>query len=469
MDGGATTDLRARFDAVRAASRAEPFPDLALRTDRIRRIEAMTLANQRRIADAIAADFSARSPVETELAEIMTVLSAARDARRHLKDWMRVRPADTALHFKPLKNWLMPQPLGVIGIIAPWNYPYNLSLTPMVAAFAAGNRAMLKPSESVPATSELLRELIAERFDADEATVITGGVETGTAFARLPFDHLFFTGSPKVGRMVALAAADSLTPVTLELGGKSPAIIDESADMDQAIPHIAFAKTFNAGQTCIAVDYALVPSGRIAEFTEKLSARISKMYPSVDGNPDYTAQISDRQHARMQELLTEAEAGGATLTRPVPDGAGRVMAPVIVTNPPAGCALLTEEIFGPIMPVLPCETVDAAIDHVNAGERPLALYWFGRDRSAEKRILEETWAGGVTINDCLVQVAQESLPFGGVGQSGQGHYHGRYGFETFSKLKPVTKRPRGPDGTLLLHAPYGMTARGMIAAIKRLV
>lgn len=469
MDGSSPPDLVARFNAIRAASRSDPFPGLRSRIDRIRRIEAMTIGAEKRLIEAISDDFSGRSRVETKLSETMTTLSAARHTAKHLKKWMRVRKAPTALHFLPLKNRIMPQPLGVVGIVAPWNYPYNLSIIPMISALSAGNRAMLKPSELAPATSLLIKELIDERFDPDEATVVTGGVDIASAFVRQPFDHLFFTGSSRVGALVAEAAARNLTPVTLELGGKSPAILDPSADLDQAIPHIAFAKTFNAGQTCVAVDYAMMPSAQINPFIEKLGARIARMYPSLDRNDDYTAQISARHHQRLLDMLEEAQNKGAKLIRPVCDGPGRKMAPVIVTDVPEDCALMREEIFGPILPVIPCETCDAAIRTVNAGERPLALYWFGRDKVSERRILRETWAGGVTINDCLVQFAQDGLPFGGVGQSGMGHYHGRFGFETFSKLKPVTMRPRGPDGTLLLHAPYGRLARGMIATLKKMV
>ncbi|MEM7669780.1 MAG: aldehyde dehydrogenase family protein, partial [Pseudomonadota bacterium] len=224
-----------------------------------------------------------------------------------------------------------------------------------------------------------------------------------------------------------------------------------------------------AGQTCIAADYALVPHEMIAPFAEKLGARLAQMFPAIAGNDDYSAQISDRHHRRLRDMLDEAEQKGARIIRPVPDGDGRKMAPVIVTDVPEDCALRREEIFGPILPILPCDTADDAIATVNAGERPLALYWFGRDKAVERRILRETWAGGVTINDCVVQFAQEGLPFGGIGRSGTGHYHGRFGFETFSKLKPVTSRPRGPDGTLLFHPPYGRITRAMVSALKRVI
>ncbi|MEM8991511.1 MAG: aldehyde dehydrogenase family protein [Pseudomonadota bacterium] len=460
------TALRSRFDAIRAASRAEPYPDADLRRDRLSRLIAMTETAEPRIVEAIAADFDGRPTTETQLAETLFVVAAARHAKRRVRRWMRKRRQPTALQFWPYRNHVHPQPLGVVGIMAPWNYPYHLAMASLVGALAAGNRAMIKPAEATPATSALIAELVAKHFAPDEVTVVEGGPDVAQAFAALPFDHLVFTGSTRIGRLVAEAAATNLTPVTLELGGKSPAILDRSCDLEATARHIAFGKWFNAGQTCVAPDYVLVNAQILEGTLYQIGVAAKQMYGEAAASPDYASLISDTQAARLAGLLAEAEAAGCRIERPCGPGEGKRFAPAIVVDPPADSALMREEIFGPILPLVPCQDVDEALAHVAAGERPLALYWFGEDAMTERQVLQESWAGGMTVNACMIQLAQEEMPFGGVGASGQGHYHGQWGFDRFSQLKPVTRRGWGPDGAAYLMPPYGKTARRLMRALR---
>jgi coniferyl-aldehyde dehydrogenase len=385
---------------------------------------------------------------------------------------MRPRRIPTALPFWPGANRLMPQPLGVVGIISPWNYPLQLTLAPMVGALAAGNRVMIKPSELVPQFSALLSHVMAAHFDATEVAVVEGGPAVAQAFAALPFDHLLFTGSPRVGRLVAAAAAKNLTPVTLELGGKSPAVIDRSADLAASARRIAYGKLLNAGQTCIAPDYVLCPSGLEDGFVEHYFAAVTRLYGADPHNPDYTSIITPVHHDRLEKLLTDAAEKGARVKLrggPLAEWKRlRKFPPCVVLATTDEMRLSQEEIFGPILPVVSYENADGVIAYVNARERPLALYWFGTNAHARDQVLRETVAGGVTINDCLLHIAQEHQPFGGVGTSGSGAYHGESGFRTFSKAKPVFYRPRF-SGTVLLQPPYGETFRRGLALVRRLI
>lgn len=468
-EGAILSELLPLFDRVRKASRDDPFPKVEIRRDRIDRLVAMTEAAETRIADAIDQDFGGRSRIETRLAETGYIVAAGAHARRRLAGWMKTRSAPTALHFRPLSNSVLPQPLGVVGVLSPWNYPYHLAIAPLIGAFAAGNRAMLKPSELTPATAELISELVAERFSSEELLVVEGGPEVAAAFARLPFDHLLFTGSSETGAEVARAAARNHVPVTLELGGKSPAIIDASANLDHAAAQIAWGKWFNAGQTCVAPDYVLVPDTMLEGFVERLGKRLRRSYPAGRIGRDYTAIISDRHYQRLTAMLREAEDYGAEVIRPLGPDQGRRMMPAIVTGAAEHTRLRREEIFGPILPVVPCPDVDVALARIGELPRPLALYWFGTDRLAEIQLARESCSGGLTVNACMVQLAQEDLPFGGVGASGQGHYHGQWGFDRFSNLKPVTRRGRGFDTTRVFHPPYGPTTRSAIELFRRVV
>jgi coniferyl-aldehyde dehydrogenase len=468
MDQALHERLHLILEQQRAAFDRERLPSLAQRRDRLERLRRMTATHAQDLAEAMSRDFGHRSRHESLLADLFTVESGARHAIRHLKRWMAVRRAPTALHFLPASNRLMPQPLGVVGIVAPWNYPYYLAMAPALAALAAGNRVMIKPSELTPATSELMARLVAEHFAPDEMTVVTGDAEVGKAFTHLPFDHLFFTGSTPVGRLVAQAAAQRLTPVTLELGGKSPAIVDRSADLALAAERIAFGKLLNAGQTCVAPDYVLAPKELVQPLADAIVAAVRRFYPRIDGNPDYTAIVSPRHHARLRGLLDDARARGATL-RPTHDEApaDRRLVPTLLLGTTPDMTVMREEIFGPLLPIVPYGHVSEAIAQVNAGDRPLALYWFGEDRAAREDVLTRTVAGGVTVNDCIWHLGQEEQPFGGVGASGMGAYHGVWGFNTFSKLKPVFLQTRFA-GTRLFHPPYGRTFDRLLGLLKKI-
>ncbi|WP_027166678.1 coniferyl aldehyde dehydrogenase [Mesorhizobium sp. WSM3224] len=453
--------LGVTFEAQCRAFEKEPFPTLEVRKDRLNRLLALTEKHEAEICAVIDSDFSARSAEETRLAELFVVRAGIRHALSHLSGWMRERRVATSLPFLPGRNRLLPQPLGVVGIVSPWNYPFQLAIAPATAALAAGNRVMLKPSELTPKFSDLLASLVETYFAADEVSVMVGDAELGKAFVSLPFDHLLFTGSTAVGRQVALAAAANLTPVTLELGGKSPAIFDPSCDLDAAVASVAYGKLLNAGQTCIAPDYLMVPRGQGGAIAAKLAAAIAKLYPRLADNRDYTAIVSERHHRRLSDMVAEARDSGADVTEvnPANERLGvtdRKMAPVLVRNAGENLRLMREEIFGPVLPIVEYGTVDEAIDHVNRGEHPLALYWFGSAVANRKRVLQETAAGGVTVNDCMMHLVQERQPFGGVGDSGMGAYHGEWGFRTFSKEKPIFIQSKLSAGGLL-RPPYGRT------------
>jgi coniferyl-aldehyde dehydrogenase len=426
------------------AFRADMNPSREVRLDRLARLERLLDADaEREFAEAISQDFGNRSRVETVLAESIFTRTAIKQARKHLKSWMKPRRMPTAMTYLPGRSRLLRQPLGVVGIISPWNYPLQLALAPLVGALAAGNRAMLKPSEFTPRLSEVLRRRIAQVFAEDEVAVVVGDADVGKAFSALPFDHLVFTGSTPVGRIVAQAAAKNLTPVTLELGGKSPAIIDASADFSRIVERIAFGKLLNAGQTCIAPDYLLVPRDRRDELVAALRAVVARMYPTIQDNPDYTSIVSDRHYQRLRDLVDDARARGAQVVELAPAGesadpARRKLAPTLLLDVDDSMRVMQEEIFGPLLPIVAVDDAQAAIDYVNAHDRPLALYWFGGDRAARDRVLAHTISGGVTINDTLLHIAQEALPFGGVGPSGQGCYHGEFGFRQFSKENPCS-------------------------------
>ena len=453
--------LGVRFEAHCRAFEKEPFPSIEVRKDRLRRLLALTEKHEAEICATIDSDFSARSAQETRLAELFVVRAGTRHALSHLSAWMRERRVATSLPFIPGRNRLLPQPLGVVGIVSPWNYPFQLTIAPATAALAAGNRVLLKPSELTPKFSELLVSLVEKYFAADEVGVVVGDADVGKAFVSLPFDHLLFTGSTAVGRQVALAAAANLTPVTLELGGKSPAIFDPSCDLDAAVASVAYGKLLNAGQTCIAPDYLMVPQGQAAVIAAKFAAAMAKLYPRLGDNPDYTAIVSERHHRRLSDMVAEARDSGAEITEVNPANeklgvTNRKMAPVLVRNPGDTLRLMREEIFGPVLPILEYGSVDDAIAHVNRGERPLALYWFGSDSANRQRVMRETVAGGVTVNDCMLHLVQERQPFGGVGESGIGAYHGEWGFRTFSKEKPIFIQSKLSAGALL-RPPYGRT------------
>jgi coniferyl-aldehyde dehydrogenase len=464
--------LRALDDAFHAMferSRLEAAPALAARLDRLERLRAVVAANEARFDAAISADFGHRSTVETTIAETLFLYVEIKHTTRHLKTWMAPQRVATALQFMPAKNRLIPQPLGVVGIIAPWNYPLQLTLAPAIGALAAGNRVMIKPSELTPRFSALLQDVIAAKFDAAEMIVTGVEEEIARAFASLPFDHLIFTGSTKVGRLVAEAAGRNLTPITLELGGKSPAIVDRSADLDEAAERIAYAKLLNAGQTCIAPDYALVPEASVQDFADKVQGHMHRMFGTDPDNKDYTSIISERHFARLEGLLTDAAAKGARIMQAAkPDAAAwkrqRKFPPTLVVGATPDMSIMQEEIFGPLLPVMGYGDAKEPVAYINRHDRPLALYWFGKDNAARDEVLERTVSGGVTVNDCLFHFTQVNQPMGGVGASGTGAYHGEWGFRNLSKLKPVFYRS-SLNRLADLYPPYG----AKIARLEKLL
>jgi coniferyl-aldehyde dehydrogenase len=464
-----------RLDALlrlqRAAFAKDMCPSAAVRRERLARLQALVENNEQAIVAAIGQDFGNRSTHESMLAEIFMTLSAIRHNASKLKGWMRTRHVGTPLHMLPGSSRLMRQPLGVVGVIAPWNYPCQLSLVPAAAAIAAGNRVLIKPSELTPAFSALLAQLVAEAFEPAELAVVQGGVDIGQAFAALPFDHLFFTGSTSVGRIVAAAAARNLTPVTLELGGKSPALVDVSADIAVAAQRIAYGKLVNAGQTCVAPDYVLVPRGKEDDFIRHFTAAVDCMYPAIAANPDYTSIISQRHYDRLQRLVRTAEADGARVITLDPGAEGsqpamRKMLPTLLTRVNDDMDVMREEIFGPILPILSYDSSNEALAYINRHDHPLALYWFGSDSTERERVLASTLSGGVTVNDVLWHVAQENMPFGGVGASGSGSYHGEAGFLTFSKQKPVFRQAH-LNAFGLFRPPYGKLFESLLGFLKK--
>jgi coniferyl-aldehyde dehydrogenase len=457
------------FHAQFEASRGEPMPSCETRIDRLRRLRAVIEDNEARFEQAISADFGHRSAVETTIAETLFLYVEIKHATKHLKKWMAPRRVPTALQFMPAKNRLIPQPLGVVGVIAPWNYPLQLTLAPAIGAIAAGNRVMIKPAELTPHFSALLKDVIAQKFDRTELFVTGIEDEVAKAFPTLAFDHLIFTGSSRVGRIVAEAAGRNLTPVTLELGGKSPAIVDRTADLNEAAERIGYAKLLNAGQTCIAPDYAYVPEESVQAFAEKVRTHMRRMFGTEPANKDYTSIISDRHYARLEALVADAAGKGAKILQwAKPDDpnwkAKRKFPPTLVLGATPEMTLMQEEIFGPVLPVMGFSDEKEPIAFVNSRDRPLALYWFGRNNAMRDEVLTKTVSGGVTVNDCLFHFTQVNQPMGGVGASGSGAYHGEWGFDNFSKLKPVFFRSvlnRLAD----LYPPYG----GKIARLEKML
>ena len=460
-------DLHELLDRQRAAWRAR-VPDRAQRLDDLARLRAAFKSRLEEFAQVVAADFGGRPRVEALLADGMPVLHEIDHASRHLRRWMRSRRVRADLTFFPARCEIVPKPLGVVGIISPWNYPVNLALVPLIDALAAGNHVLLKPSENTPRTSALLAELIADVFPSERVTVVTGDAGVAAAFAALPFDHLLFTGSTAVGAKVLAAAAPNLTPVTLELGGKSPAIVAPGCVGARTVDRIAAGKFLNAGQTCIAPDYVLVHADERERFVALLRDYVAQHYPGFGTTADYAGIVNDAQFARLTRWLEEARAAGATVV-PLAEGAGaapRMLAPVAVLDAPATTALMREEIFGPILPVVAYREYDAAIEYVNARPRPLSLYVFDDDRARIRRTLDACTAGSVAVNDCVLQFAQSRLPFGGVGPSGMGAYHGHAGFLAFSKQMPVFRQARW-SASAWLRPPYGARAERLLRFLLR--
>jgi acyl-CoA reductase-like NAD-dependent aldehyde dehydrogenase len=441
------SDLAQILARQRTATAAAGVPSAAERRSHLRALEATIKKHTDEFAAALSADFGNRSVNETRALEIFPAVSGARFARKHVAQWMKPEKRPVPTWFRPASARIERQPLGSVGIIVPWNYPINLATEPLVGALAAGNRVMLKMSELAPRVGEVYARAMKAAFSDDRVAVINGDVDVARAFAALPFDHLLFTGSTAIGRDVMRAAAANLTPVTLELGGKSPAIIGEDADIAMAAERILSGKCKNAGQTCVAPDYVLVHERNLHAFLDAARKAVATRYPTILGNPDYTSIVSDRHYERIVGYLSDATARGAKLA-PLhpslfgPDAPSRTIPPIAVLGTSDEMAIMHDEIFGPLLPVRTYRTLDAAIAEVNARPRPLALYYFGFRKRDVDRVLQATVSGGVTINDVIYHFGVESLPVGGVGPSGMGAYHGREGFETFTHRKPILTQGR---------------------------
>ena len=464
-------DMRGVLDAQRQAFLRAGPPSLQERRADLKKLADAIGRGGERLAAAISADFGHRSRHETELGELFPAQSAIRHMLSHLARWMRPKRVAVGLELLPARARILYQPVGVVGIISPWNYPFNLAIVPLVAALAAGNRVMLKPSELTPRTSDFLAELLAGLFPTEQVATIVGGPETGQAFARLPFDHLFYTGSTGVGRLVMQAAAENLTPVTLELGGKSPCIVDEDAALASAVESIVHGKLLNAGQTCIAPDYVLLPERSLDDFVSLATATTQKFYPTLVRNPDYTSIVNERHYRRIAQYVAEAKTNGvrAIEINPADDALppeARKLPPTLLIEPGDDLAVMREEIFGPVLPVKTYRTLDEAIDYVNRRPRPLALYYFGADAAKRDDVLRRTMSGGATVNGTLFHFAAENLPFGGIGPSGIGAYHGEFGFQTFSHRKGVFLQSR-LSGTRFLYPPFGRLTDLMLKALNR--
>jgi coniferyl-aldehyde dehydrogenase len=450
--------MRRLFEAQQAAFAAAPMPTAAARRADLKRLKDALIANRERFAAAISADFGGRASAET-MAEILTVVHHIRYCLRRVKRWMKPSRRGTSLLMATTKASVYYQPLGVVGIIAPWNYPIAMSAGPLVFALAAGNRVMLKMSESTPRAAELMRHVLSEAFEERQVAVVLGERDVAREFSRLPFNHLLFTGGSEVGRLVMREASANLTPVTLELGGKSPTLISDDVPMDLAAERICFGKALNAGQTCVAPDYVLCPVDRVDEFVDAFGTVLGRMYPGLVRNSDYTAVVSERHHRRIRGYVDDARSRGAEVVELNPGGlsaepGSRKLPLYVVKNATAEMRVMQEEVFGPVLPVVAYRHLQEAIDFINARPRPLALNLFDMNPERRARILAETHAGGVCINDAVSHFIAEDLPFGGVGESGMGHYHGYEGFLTFSHQKAVFQRPRMNTGKVL-YAPHG--------------
>ncbi|MEN5043129.1 coniferyl aldehyde dehydrogenase [Pseudomonas koreensis] len=454
-------ELDRLFAAQRAAYAANPMPAADQRQQWLKALRELLSDERQALIDAISADFSHRSADETLLAELMPSLHGIHYASRHLKGWMKSSRRKVGMAFQPASAKVVYQPLGVIGIIVPWNYPLYLAIGPLVGALAAGNRVMLKLSESTPATGQLLKTLLGRIFPEDLVCVVLGEADVGVAFSRLRFDHLLFTGATSIGKHVMRAAAENLTPVTLELGGKSPAIVSRDVPLKDAAERIAFGKTLNAGQTCVAPDYVLVPQDRVGAFVEAYRQVVNSFYPTLADNPDYTAIINERQLARLNGYVSDATSKGALLIPLFEQGQGRRMPHSLLLNVTDEMTVMQDEIFGPLLPIVPYQDLDQAFAYINQRPRPLALYYFGYDKREQNRVLHETHSGGVCLNDTLLHVAQDDMPFGGIGPSGMGHYHGHEGFLTFSKAKGVLIKQRF-NAAKLIYPPYGKSIQKLI-------
>ncbi|MGV0037196.1 coniferyl aldehyde dehydrogenase [Mycobacterium paraffinicum] len=466
-----SSDMRSVLDAQRRAFLDAGPPSAATRIDRIDRIVDLIVTNADALVDALVSDYGHRSRAQSMMSDVVGPLPGIKHTRKHLRNWMKpTRYGTGAMRLVGARAWVDWQPLGVIGVISPWNFPVGLTFDPVTQAFAAGNAVMVKLSEYVPNTSELMRAEIVKRFDATELRAFTGGADVGAEFCALPFDHILLTGSPATGRHVQRAAADNLVPVTLELGGKSPVVISPDADLKVVADRVMVGKTMNAGQLCLSPDYVLIPGGKERAFVESVSASVTRMFPRILDNDDYTSIVNERHFDRIHGLIDDAHAKGAQIITINPAAedfstqAAHKIAPTLVLGATKDMRVMQEEIFGPVLPIATYQRIDDAIDHINSGPKPLAAYYFGPDDAARQRFLARTYSGGVTINDVTLHYTVAGMPFGGVGESGMGYYHGRSGFAAFSHGRGVMDAPTRFSISAALAAPYtGLKQRGLQA------
>lgn len=432
-----------------------PNLDINTRINRLKSLKKVINENTENLIVALNKDFGRRSANETILAEIFTCNEEINHTLKHLKSWTRPRTKMAGLKFLFSKNEIIPQPLGVVGIISPWNYPFNLAIAPLIAAIAAGNRVMIKPSEMTPNTSQLIADMLSTVFNENEVLVSVGDLKVAQEFSRLPFKHLLFTGSTAVGKIIMENASCHLTPVTLELGGKSPVVIEEDYDIGKAAKSIVGGKFFNAGQTCIAPDYILVSSSKVEQLTNAIIEEFNRCYPDITNNSEYTAIINQNHFNRLNSLVADSESSGQCIYpqgKPEPNNDG-VFPPVLVVNPQPNSKVMHQEIFGPILPIISVKSVEESIDFINSRDNPLTLYIFSDNKRFKDKVLRETLSGSVAINETLFQFVQQGIPFGGVGQSGMGSYHGLNGFNSFSHLKTVYHQSR-INFNHLIRAPF---------------
>ena len=442
------------FSLQREAYLRDPYPSAEQRIARLDKVEGILLENRSAIAEAINSDFGHRAEAESNMLELFTSIDGLRHTRKKLRKWMKPQRRSVSILFATGRNRLIPQPKGIVGIVSPWNYPLFLTISPLTSILAAGNRAMIKMATNSSNLCALLAEKFSEAFDESEVAILPG--IRGSDFSSLPYDHIIFTGSADAGRTVMRSAAENLTPVTLELGGKSPTIVCDDFDIQTAASRILYAKLVNAGQTCLAPDYLYVPAGKRQAFVDAATKVVAERYPDI-GDQSFTSVIDEKSYRRLRDTLADAEAKGATLVSLVPgakfDDELRKIPPHLVLDPTDDMTILKEEIFGPLFPVKTYENLDEVIEYVNVRDRPLGLYFFTNDSATEEKLLYSTISGGVTVNNCVFHVAQHDLPFGGVGASGMGHYHGHEGFVEFSKMRPVFNSPK-VDGLSMFYPPY---------------
>jgi coniferyl-aldehyde dehydrogenase len=461
----------------KAAHLRDGAPSAKVRIDRLDRCIGLLIEFEKQIAEAVNADFGNRPAEVTGVTDVAGSIGPLKHAKAHLATWMKPERRKTTpaiLGLFGAKAELRYQPKGVVGVISPWNFPVNLTFSPLAGILAAGNRAMIKPSEYTPATSDLMARMFAKAFDEEEIAVVVGGPDVGQAFSELAFDHMIFTGATSVARHVMRAAAENLVPLTLELGGKSPAILGRSADYATSAARIMAGKTMNAGQICIAPDYVLAPADKLSEFVEEAKKSVAAMFPTIKDNPDYTAVIADRHYERIMGYVADAKAKGAEIVEINPANEDfsqqehRKIPPTLILNPTDDMKVMQEEIFGPVLPVKTYGSIGEATSYVNGHDRPLALYYFGTDEGERERVVDGTTSGGVAVNDVIFHVAQEDLPFGGVGPSGMGSYHGADGFKEFSHKKSIYRQIKTDIGPMkALRPPYGEGVRKYLASAMK--